>query len=123
MRAPRERNDPYWDNVPPPGHSRCGAAKVAGYDVSQEDWDEIFGEKDWITRKAEEEDGQCVSVGGLITDVQVFDEDIRPFTSAELASVPRVRPNIRAIRRRLGVTDDDFALNPHIGWYEDGDDR
>ncbi len=33
----------------------------------------------------------------------------RPFTEEELAGVPRVRPNIRAIRRKLGMSQAKFA--------------
>lgn len=46
MKPPREREDRDWDAIPPPGHSRCGGSKVAGYDVTQEQWDEIFGGQD-----------------------------------------------------------------------------
>lgn len=46
VKPPREREDRDWDAIPPPGHSRCGGSKVAGYDVTQEQWDEIFGGQD-----------------------------------------------------------------------------
>lgn len=44
IKAPWMREDGRHDVVPPPGHSRCGGAKVAGFRVDQEDWDAIFGE-------------------------------------------------------------------------------
>ena len=86
MRAPRERADPYWDNVPPPGHARCGGAKVAGYDVSQEDWDAIFTKK------------------GRIADVQIFDKALSTEEVAELYDVDLT------LNPHIGYHDDESDL-------------
>lgn len=37
------------------------------------------------------------------------DDEDRPFTDAELARVPRVRPSIRTLRRRLKMSQAEFA--------------
>jgi hypothetical protein len=48
----RDGDDRYWDNIPPPGHSRSGGSKVAGFNVSQEEWDEIFNKTTKTVRRS-----------------------------------------------------------------------
>jgi putative transcriptional regulator len=47
-----------------------------------------------------------------MTDVEVLaanDEDALPFTRKELGKVKRVRPNVSAIRRKLGMSQREFG--------------
>ena len=57
------------------------------------------GKTDWKRLRAMSE-GEVLSAN---------DTDARPFTEKELRKVKRVRPNVRAIRRKLGMSQREFA--------------